>query len=196
MASRDPDLDTTSISHLGLAGLLAVRHGQADAADKVVNALAGQELVKGYFNREQVQQTLQCEAAAAKSADAAASCFDALLSERSYYQTRVGLWRSLQARQDHDKAAQAALWLVEHRGRATADWHDYFAAQILNLLEFDEATVALAELQSKNGQQKAAQQTVGRFLDAWRDADADAPLLLRAKALQASLTSTAVAVTR
>ena len=76
-----------------------------------------------------------------------------------------------------------AHWLVDHRGRAVAEYLGEFAAQVPNLIAADEAAVDAAELELKAGHADAAKKLVGDLEGAWSGADRDTPLARRMHAI-------------
>jgi putative peptide modification system cyclase len=178
--------DFSSYTHLSLAAMLALRHGDQATAGRVLKELQPKAEGSGYFSLEQPYRIAACEAGIDKDARAAAACLEALLSERAYYQTRVALLRAYTAAGDDDKALTTAQWLIDHRGLATAEWLGEFCGRVMNLLSGDEALVQAAALERKAGNDAAAQKLLARFTAAWSKPEGEPPLLRRSRELVAS----------
>src|SRR6185312_6601712 len=114
-------------------------------------------------------------------------CLEALVSDNAYYPTRVALLRAYRAAGNDANALLTAHWLIDHRGRAVAEYLGEFAAQVPNLIAADEAIVDAAELELKAGHADAAKKLVGDLEAAWSNADRDAPLARRMHAISARL---------
>jgi len=178
--------DLSSYTHLSLAAMLALRHGDHATADRILKALQPKAENSGYFSLEQPYKIASCEAGIDKDARAAVACLEALVSDRAYYQTRIALLRAYTVAGDDEKALAAATWLVDHRGLATAEWLGEFAGRTMNLLGTDEALIAIAELDRKAGNAEAAQKSLAQFRAAWNQPEGEPPLLKRSQALAAS----------
>ena len=176
--------DYSSYANLALAAGLALRNGEAAAATRALATLKPLVEKLDYFNFEQAYRTADCESRIAADARAAVTCLEGLLSERSYYQTRVALLRAYRAAGNEEHALMTARWLAEHRDRAVSEWVDQFAAQVPNLLASDDALVAAAELSVKTGKPADSARLLKEFSDAWPDPEGEAPLLRRARALE------------
>ncbi|MET0232149.1 MAG: putative peptide modification system cyclase [Rhodanobacteraceae bacterium] len=176
----------SAYTNLALAASLALRNGDDAAASRALATLKPLVEKLGYFNIDQAYRTADCESRIATDARAAVSCLDALLSDRSYYQTRVALLRAYRAAGNEEHALATARWLAEHRDRAVAEWVDQFAAQVPNLVASDEALVALAELSAKADEPAASTKHLAAFFDAWPSPEGEPPLLKRARALEKS----------
>jgi len=175
--------DYSAYTHLSLAAMLALRNGAPADAQRALSALAPRAATNGYFSIREPYQTALCEAGIAKDAKEAVRCLEALVSDDAYYPTRVALLRAYRAAGDDANALATAHWLVEHRGRAVAEYLGEFAAQVPNLIAADEAAVDAAELEQKAGHADAAKKLVGDLEAAWSGADRDAPLARRMRAL-------------
>jgi hypothetical protein len=178
--------DFSAYTHLSLAAMLALRNGAPADAERALAALAPHAATNGYFSIREPYQVAACEAGIAKDAKAAVRCLEALLTDAAYYPTRVALLRAYRAAGDDANALATAHWLVDHRGRAVAEYLGEFAAQVPNLIAADEAVVDAAELEQKAGHADAAKKLVGDLEAAWSTADRDAPLLRRMHAIDGS----------
>jgi putative peptide modification system cyclase len=175
--------DYSAYTHLTLAATLALRHGAPAEAQRALTALAPHAANNGYFSIREPYQAAACEAGIAKDAKEAVRCLEALVSDNAYYPTRVALLRAYRAAGDDANALATARWLVDHRGRAVAEYLGEFAAQVPNLIAADEAAVDAAELELKAGHADVAKKLVGDLEAAWSNADRDAPLLRRMRAI-------------
>ena len=175
--------DYSSYANLTLAAMMALRHDDTALGERVLASLKPRIENSGFFSLEQPYQTALCEAGIAKDATKAVACLDALLSDRAYFQTRVALLRASLAAGNGDRALETGRWLIEHRGRATAEWLDQFVAQTPNLIASDEATIAVAELLQKAGKNEEAAKLLQQFDEAWAGAESATPLLRRAQSL-------------
>jgi putative peptide modification system cyclase len=176
--------DYSSYANLALAAQLALRHSEQAAATRVLATLKPLVENSAYFNLEQLYRTAACEVRITGDAQAAVGCLEALLSDRSYYQTRVALLYAYRAAGDNEKARATARWLAEHRDRAVSEWVDQFAAQVPNLLASDDALVSAAELSAKTGHDADAARLLQQFAAAWPNPEGEPPLLRRARALE------------
>jgi putative peptide modification system cyclase len=175
--------DYSAYTHLTLAAMLALRNGAPEEAQRALRALEPHAATNGYFSIREPYRTAACEAGIAKDAKEAVRCLEALISDDAYYPTRVALLRAYRAAGDDAKALATAHWLVEHRGRAVAEYLGEFAAQVPNLIAADEAIVDAAELEQKAGHADAAKKLAGDLEAAWSSADRDAPLVRRMRAI-------------
>jgi hypothetical protein len=176
--------DYSSYANLALAAQLALRHGEQAAATRALATLKPLVENSDYFNLEQLYRTAACEVRITGDAQAAVGCLEALLSDRSYYQTRVALLYAYRAAGDNEKALATARWLAEHRDRAVSEWVDQFVAQVPNLLASDDALVSAAELSAKTGHEADAARLLQQFATAWPNPEGEPPLLRRARALE------------
>jgi putative peptide modification system cyclase len=183
LAASAETYDLSSYTHLSLAAMLASRHGDAALAGRALAALQPKAEGSGYFSLEQPYRSAACEARIAKDAKGAVACLEALLSDRAYYQTRVGLMRAYLAAGDEVKALAAAHWLVDHRGQATAEWLGEFAGRVPNLVDCDDALVEAAALEQKAGRTDVASDLLARFRRSWSGPEGNPPLWRRALAL-------------
>ncbi|TCO43387.1 putative peptide modification system cyclase [Dokdonella fugitiva] len=179
--------DFSSQVHLGLAAMLALRHGDSALAARVLAALGPAADASGYRNLQQLARAAACEARIDKEVVVAVGCLEALLSEHAYYQTRVALLRAYRAAGRDEDALTTARWLAGHRGLATADFIGEFASQVPNLLASDEALVDASELELKTGRKNDARKTLGEFKAAWNSSDRGLPLSRKAARVDASL---------
>ena len=179
--------DFSSYVNLSLAAMLALRHNEHNLAEHVLSTLRPVVEKSGYFNVQQAYKIAACEAEIEHDAASAISCLEGLLSDRAYFQTRVALLRAYLAAGENTKALAAAQWLASHRGEATAEWLDQFAAQTLNLIGSDEALLDAAQLQQKGGHDAEASKLLMQFNNGWAHSEGNPPLLRRARAIQASL---------
>ena len=175
--------DYSAYTHLSLAAMLALRNGAPAEAERALAALAPHAATNGYFSIREPYQAAACEAGIAKDAREAVRCLEALASDNAYYATRVALLRAYRAAGDDAKALATAHWLVDHRGRAVAEYLGEFAAQVPNLIAADEAAVDAAELEQKGGHADAAKKLIGDLEAAWSNADRNAPLARRMRAI-------------
>jgi putative peptide modification system cyclase len=185
-AAASETYDLSSYAHLSLAAMLALRHGDAALADRVLKTLKPKAEGSGYFSLEQPYRIAACEAGIEHDAHGAVACLQALLSDRTYFQTRVALLRAYTATGEDAKALETARWLIAHRGLATAEWLTEFAGRTMNLLGCDEALVEAARLERKAGNAKAAQDLLAQFHSAWSNPEGEPPLLRRSRELAAS----------
>lgn len=176
--------DLSSYTHLSLAAMLALRHGDRATAERALKELQPKAEGSGYFSLEQPYRIATCEAGIDKDARGAVACLEALLSDRAYYQTRVALLRAYTAAGDDAKALETANWLIGHRGLATAEWLGEFSGRMMNLLSADEALVQAADLERKAGNTEAAQKLLARFSAAWANPEGEPPLLRRSRELR------------
>jgi putative peptide modification system cyclase len=176
----------SSYTNLALAASLALRNGEEAAASRALATLKPLVEKLGYFNIDQAYRTADCESRIAADARAAVSCLESLLSDRSYYQTRVALLRAYRAAGNNEHALTTARWLAEHRNRAVAEWVDQFAAQVPNLVASDEALVAAAELSAKADKPADGTKDLATFFAAWPAPEGEPPLWMRARALEKS----------
>ena len=181
--------DYSSITHLSLAAMLALRNHQPALAERALAALEPYADKSGFFSLEQPYHVAKCEAEIEKNASEAITCLEQLVSDRAYYQTRVALLRAYQATGKDKEALETAQWLVSHRGRAVAEYVGEYAAQIPNLIASDEAELQAAELELKAGQREVARQTLARLQRAWSAPEGDPPLARRMRALAEQLGS-------
>ena len=186
LAASARTYDLSSYTHLSLAAILALRHGDRAQGERALDALLPKAVGSGYFSLEQPYRIAACEARIAQDARVAVACLEALLSDRAYYQTRVALMHAYDAAGDTAKATQTANWLVTHRGLATTEWLGEFAGRTMNLLDCDEALLRSAELEQAAGHAPAAQALLARFRSSWKTPEGDPPLLRRSRALAAS----------
>ncbi|MEO5561588.1 MAG: putative peptide modification system cyclase [Dokdonella sp.] len=185
-AASGETYDLSSYTHLSLAAMLALRNGAGEVAQRALNALRPKAVSSGYFSLEQPYRIAACEARIEIDARGAVACLEALLSDRSYYQTRVALLRAYTAVGDDAKALETAHWLTAHRGLATTEWLGEFAGRTMNLLAFDEATVRSAELERTAGRGSVAKELLARFHSAWKNPEGEPPLLRRSRELEGS----------
>ena len=190
LAASATTYDLSSYTHLSLAAMLALRHDDRSLADRVLATLKLKVQASGYFSLEQPYRVAACEAGIERDAAQAVSCLESLLSDRAYYQTRVALLRAYRAAGRNDQALVTARWLAERRGLATAEFLAEFAGQVPNLLASDMALVEAAELEQKDGKKEKARKLVAQFMNAWKPAEGDPPLLQRARLLNADLLGT------
>lgn len=190
LAASATTYDLSSYTHLSLAAMLALRHDDRSLADRVLATLKPKVQASGYFSLDQPYRVAACEAGIERDAAQAVSCLEGLLSDRAYYQTRVALLRAYRAAGRNDQALVTARWLAEHRGLATAEFLAEFAGQVPNLLASDMALVEAAELEQKDGKKEKALKLVAQFMNAWKPAEGDPPLLQRARLLNADLLGT------
>ena len=181
--SAAADFDYSAYTHLTLAAMLALRHDALAQAERALAALAPRAATSGYFSIREPYQAAACEAGIAKNAKEAVRCLEALVSDRAYYPTRVALLHAYRAAGDDAGALATAHWLIEHRGRAVAEYLGEFAAQVPNLIDADEAMLDAAELELKTGHADTARGLVGELEHAWSAPDRDAPLARRLRAL-------------
>ncbi|HEX5124487.1 MAG TPA: putative peptide modification system cyclase [Rhodanobacteraceae bacterium] len=175
--------DYSAYTHLTLAAMLALRNGEPELAHRALAALEPHAAKNSYFSIREPYQVAACEAGIATDAKEAVRCLEALVSNDAYYPTQVALLRAYRAAGDDAKALATAHWLVDHRGRAVAEYLGEFAAQVPNLIAADEAAVDAAELELKAGHADAAKKLVGDLQAAWSGADRDAPTVRRLAAL-------------
>jgi len=186
LAASGETFDLSSYTHLSLAAMLALRHGEHATADRALKGLQPKAEGSGYFSLEQPYRTAACEAGIDIDARAAVLCLEALLSDRAYYQTHVALLRAYTAAGDDAKALATANWLVDRRGLATAEWLGEFSGRVTNLLAADEALVQASALERKAGNAEAAAKLLSRFETAWNAPEGEPPLLRRSRALSTS----------
>lgn len=125
------------LADLTMGALLATRHGEAAMAIKALDAIAVSVENSGYANLEHPYATVRCELL--QTANAVIDCLTRLQEANPYYQSRVGLWKAQRRDGRDDDALASARWLVEHRGRAIAEWIDAYVSQVPNLLAAAEA---------------------------------------------------------
>jgi hypothetical protein len=167
--------------------MLALRNGAGNVAERALGALARTSANSGYHSLEQPWRIADCESRITRDATATASCLEALLDDRAYYQTRVALARAYRAAGKSDEALATARWLADHRGRASAEYLAEFAGQVPNLLASDASLLDIAELERGAGRKDAAVAALDRLLAAWKSAEGDPPLLQRARRLRGEL---------
>jgi hypothetical protein len=175
--------DYSAYTHLSLAAMLALRSGAPEEAQHALAAVAPHAATSGYFSIREPYQAAACEAGIAKDGREAVRCLEALITDDAYYPTRVALLHAYRAAGEDEKALATAHWLVDHRGRAVAEYLGEFAAQVPNLIAADEAAVEAAELELKAGHRDAAKKLVSEVENAWSNADPDAPLARRMRAI-------------
>jgi len=186
LASSGETYDLSSYTHLSLAAMLALRHGDPALAARVLAALQPKAESSGYFSLEQPFRSAACEARIAEDAAGAVACLEALLSDRAYYQTHVALLRAYVAAGQDEKALATARWLIDHRGQATAEWLGEFSGRAMNLIAADEALVEAATFEHKADRAAAADELLARFRTAWSNREGDPPLWQRSLALAPS----------
>ncbi len=179
--------DLSSYTHLSIAAMLALRHGEHALADRVLVTLKSKIGSSDYFSLEQPYRIAACEAGIERDAAQAVSCLEALLSDRAYYQTRVALVRAYHAAGRNEQSRSTADWVAQNRGLATAEFLAEFAGQVPNLLASDAAIVDVAEFDLKDGKKDAARKATTQLMDAWKTAEGDPPLLQRARQINAGL---------
>ncbi|HJT97244.1 MAG TPA: putative peptide modification system cyclase, partial [Rhodanobacteraceae bacterium] len=177
------NFDFSAYTHLSLAAMLASRNGAPDEAQRALAALAPHAATSGYFSIREPYQAAACEAGIRKDAKEAVRCLEALVSDAAYYPTKVALLHAYRAAGDDAAALATAHWLVDHRGRAVAEYLGEFAAQVPNLIAADEAAIEAAELELAAGHADRARQLAGDLERAWTNADPEAPLARRLRAL-------------
>ncbi|HVV97889.1 MAG TPA: putative peptide modification system cyclase [Rhodanobacteraceae bacterium] len=182
-AGAAASFDYSSYANLGIAAELALRNGEPAAASRAIATLKPLVGDGAYFNLSQPYRAAECEARIANDAKDAVHCLEAMLSDQSYYGTRVALLHAYRAAGDDARALETARWLADHRGRAVAEWIDQFVAQVPNLIASDEALVDAAALAAKTGDAKGAALLRARFEKAWPSPEGEPPLLQRARAL-------------
>jgi len=176
--------DLSPYTHLSLAAMLALRHGDHALAERILGALQAKAETGGYFSLEQPYRIAACESGIERDAAKAVSCLEGLLSDRAYFQTRVALLRAYRAAGNDAQALATADWLARHRGNATAEFLAEFSGQVPNLLDSDAAIVDAAELELKAGNTDDARKRLAGFTTAWAPAEGDPPLLRRARQLE------------
>ena len=186
LAASGETYDLSSYTHLSLAAMLALRHGDAALAGRALAALQPKAEGSGYFSLEQPYRSAACEARIEQNAADAVACLEALLSDRAYYQTHVALLRAYVAAGQNEKALATARWLIDHRGQATAEWLGEFSGRAVNLIAADEALVEAAALEQKADRAAAADELLARFRTAWSNREGDPPLWQRSLALAPS----------
>ncbi len=190
LARSKESYEFSSYAHLSLAAMLALRNNQTPAATRALAALAPYAEKSGYFSQQEPYRVAACEADVVKDAPRAVACLEALVSERAYYQTEVALLRAYRAVGNDDKALATARWLLEHRGRAAAEYLGEFAAQVPNLIAADEAELTAAELEAKAGHKDEATQRLAALQRAWSKPEGDPPLARRMRDFAKRLGST------
>jgi hypothetical protein len=175
--------DFSAYTHLSLAAMLALRNGAPEEGERALRALEPHAARNGYFSIREPYRTAACEAGIARDAKEAVRCLEALIADDAYYPTRVALARAYRAAGDDAKALATEHWLVEHRGRAVAEYLGEFAAQVPNLIAADAAAVDAAELELEAGHADTAGKLISELERAWPDADRDAPVVRRMRAL-------------
>ncbi len=187
MKNAPATYDFSSYVHLGVASMLALRHGDPALAERALAALTPAAEASGYDSLRQLTRIAACEARSSADAAGAVACLEALPVEKAYYQKRVAMLHAYRAAGRDEQALATARWLTEHRGLATADFVGEFASQVPNLLASDAALVDVAELELKAGHADTARNALAEFKSAWNSAEGDLPLSRKAARLEASL---------
>ncbi|MEO7326145.1 MAG: putative peptide modification system cyclase [Dokdonella sp.] len=176
------DFDYSSYTHLTIAAQLAMRNGQHALAERTLGEIGPAIAGSGYFNLEQPYNVAVCELGIERNAKQAATCLEGQRSERAYYQTSVALLRAYKASGQSSQTLTMARELLAHRAQAAGERLGEYASQVPNLIAHNEAILAMAEQEAKDGHMDAAKQVAAQLLRAW-DTNADGALLKRARQL-------------
>ncbi|HYH46718.1 MAG TPA: protein kinase [Thermoanaerobaculia bacterium] len=112
----------------------------------------------------------------------AAARFQAAVADGGLFQAHESLARAHEAAGDLEAAERELRWLIDHRGQAFAEWLDQFYGKELNILDGALAPFQLARLAEARGRSEEAAAGYARFLETWKNADADLPAVREAKA--------------
>lgn len=134
---QGPTSEGSAAINLALAAMQAARAGDIALARSALDAVRGSALEHGYYDREALWRSADCEVRFAADAAARATCLRALVDGREYFQTHVALGSALAAADLDAEAGEQAAWLRQHRGQAVAELENE-AATIPNLLALRE----------------------------------------------------------
>ncbi|HEY6940211.1 putative peptide modification system cyclase [Dokdonella sp.] len=138
-SEQGPTIDGSSSLHLALAAMQAARIGEIKLARGALDASRRVALDHGYYDREALWRTADCETQFSTDVAKRIKCLTALLDGREYYQTHVALWLAYRLATDTLKSEEQVRWLQQHRGRAVAELENE-PALIPNLLALRRAT--------------------------------------------------------
>jgi putative peptide modification system cyclase len=187
LADAATTYDLSAHTHLTTAAVLALRNDERALAQRVLDDLQPAVAGSGYFSLEHPFIAAQCELSIDVDPGKAGDCLQRMTSDRAYFQTRVAVLRAQRAAGNDAAALAAAIDLAGHRDRAVAEWLGEYANQGMNLIAADDATVVAAELAHAEGDAARARSLLSPLIAAWGEADADLPLVQRARALDALL---------
>lgn len=103
------------------------------------------------------------------------------LERSDLFQLHETMARACEAAGDLECAKREFTWIHDNRGRAFAEWNDRFFAKPFNVGDWSAATLALARLSERSGDEAGAARYYQQLIDHWSDADADMPLLDKAR---------------
>lgn len=122
------------------AGLLSLRLGKHDDADRVLQELQQHPDLLALPGIRQLNSTLRAErlTSAGKSDDAIA-ILEPLLTGSERFQTRAALFRAYKAAGKSNEAEAQAAWLKEHRGVAYIESTCAHCLQAINVMDSNQA---------------------------------------------------------
>jgi putative peptide modification system cyclase len=140
-SEQGPTIDGSSSLHLSLAAMQASRVGEIKLARGALDAARRLALDHGYYDREALWRSADCETEFSSDAEKRVACLKALLDGREYYQTHVALLLAYRSIKNTSKAEEQLQWLRQHRGSAVAELENE-PALIPNLLALRSAATA------------------------------------------------------
>ena len=133
-----PAVDGNVAIHLALAAMLAARHGKVQWARGALDASRDVSLDRGYYDREALWHTADCETQFAAAPADLVTCLRKLVDGREFFQTHVALRLAYQAAGDAAAARAQTQWMEAHRGQAVAELESE-SGLIMNLLALQQA---------------------------------------------------------
>jgi putative peptide modification system cyclase len=179
--SEPERLGISPVAQLALLGKVAARSSQGDLARRILDRLRPLRLRRGANFDEGYRRALEAEVAlAAGRPQEALAILRAALPFGNLFQVHESLARAEEAAGDLMGASREVAWMQEHRGQAYAEWIEPYN-KMFNLFDTALAPFHLGRLSEAQGRPAEAVDHYRRFLDAWKDADPDLPVLLEAR---------------
>jgi putative peptide modification system cyclase len=185
LAAAAENFDRSPLLHLGLAALLAQRHGDGVQAHALLAEIRPLATEAASPSAARLWRSAACEIEST-APDARVACLQTLYDGKELVQSHYAALLALRQAGRSEEALREADWLLAHRGRALGELQK-LDLQFLNLLALNDALLTRAELLQALGRGEDAKQAMATLRAAWPDGIDYAPAAKRLEALDAAL---------
>jgi len=182
LETDSPRLMAVPVARLALLGKVAARNGLVELAEELLRLLSpfsdghDVELWRAHVD------LLRGEIASAHGHyEEAITVFRKGLRAMELLQLHESLSRAFEGSGEHELAGEEARWLIDNRGRAFAEWIDWFYGRELHLLDWAEAHIDFAAAERSLGRTASARSSLELITEQWANGDSDSTLVHAAR---------------